>query len=428
VAPRDDPSEREADHAADEAVRHADGRPGSTAERTQPPRVRRSSSSESPLGDEVGAVRIHTDDRAADAARALHARAFTLGRDIVFGAGEYRPHTRSGRRLLAHELTHVAQQSGSGHSGSETTGRIQGSFLDDVWDTVSSAGRAIGGAAASAGRWLGERAEDVGSALSSAADWAAERLRDAATWVINLIRDLPQRLARLATALWDALAGVVTFIPEAIQALASGGLSGLAAWLWRKAKAGGAWVLTMLSRVFDLLGGPELAEFILHLVTNARRLTGPEIGAAASVLGPDAVRWDDVRVSEGGILDLVFAANEGRAFATFHTVNLPKGEGVDTVVHELTHVYQYERAGSVYIGQAIHAQAAGGRSAYDYDGPEGLVRDQERGKHFRNYNREQQAQIAQDYYRRVLQGSNGISDRQRQAYQFFIDELRAGEL
>ena len=44
------------------------------------------------------------------AARAVGARAFTVGRDIVFAAGEYAPHTQAGRRLLAHELTHVLQQ------------------------------------------------------------------------------------------------------------------------------------------------------------------------------------------------------------------------------------------------------------------------------------------------------------------------------
>ncbi len=55
-------------------------------------------------------VRIHTDARAAEAGRLLHANAFTVGRDIAFGKGKYAPHTAEGRRLLAHEFTHVAQQ------------------------------------------------------------------------------------------------------------------------------------------------------------------------------------------------------------------------------------------------------------------------------------------------------------------------------
>lgn len=59
-------------------------------------------------------VRVHADGQAAEGARAAHARAFTLGRDIVFGSGEYSPATSEGRRLLAHELAHVVQQTGGG--------------------------------------------------------------------------------------------------------------------------------------------------------------------------------------------------------------------------------------------------------------------------------------------------------------------------
>jgi uncharacterized protein DUF4157 len=55
-------------------------------------------------------VRVHTDARAAQLARGVNARAFTLGRNIVLGSGEYAPGTREGKRLLAHELAHVVQQ------------------------------------------------------------------------------------------------------------------------------------------------------------------------------------------------------------------------------------------------------------------------------------------------------------------------------
>lgn len=61
-------------------------------------------------------VRIHDDADSARAARQLHARAFTLGRDIFFARDQFRPHARDGVQLLAHELTHVAQQPDSGTS------------------------------------------------------------------------------------------------------------------------------------------------------------------------------------------------------------------------------------------------------------------------------------------------------------------------
>jgi outer membrane biosynthesis protein TonB len=58
-----------------------------------------------------GQTRVHSNPEAAQMARALNAKAFTTGRDVVFGAGQYAPFTNSGRRLLAHELVHVVQQS-----------------------------------------------------------------------------------------------------------------------------------------------------------------------------------------------------------------------------------------------------------------------------------------------------------------------------
>jgi Domain of unknown function (DUF4157)/Protein-glutamine gamma-glutamyltransferase len=62
------------------------------------------------FGSDFSQVRVHTDARAAHLARSINARAFTLGRDVVFGAGEYSTDTFAGKKLLAHELTHVVQQ------------------------------------------------------------------------------------------------------------------------------------------------------------------------------------------------------------------------------------------------------------------------------------------------------------------------------
>jgi hypothetical protein len=62
------------------------------------------------FGADFSAVRVHTDAAAQLLARAVSAQAFTVGRNVVFGAGQYAPDTSSGRRLIAHELTHVVQQ------------------------------------------------------------------------------------------------------------------------------------------------------------------------------------------------------------------------------------------------------------------------------------------------------------------------------
>lgn len=62
------------------------------------------------FGHNFSRVRVHTDAKAAESARAVNALAYTVGRDVVFGAGQYAPGTSEGQRLLAHELTHTSQQ------------------------------------------------------------------------------------------------------------------------------------------------------------------------------------------------------------------------------------------------------------------------------------------------------------------------------
>jgi len=367
------------------------------------------------FGHDFSHVRVHADSSASDTAKSINARAFTQGNNMVFASGEYQPGSGDGRRLLGHELTHVVQQGSAQKHGSSAGAPVvqnkvhrlvQASFFGDLWEGVKSVGRGIGHAVSSAARWVGGR------------------VRDAVMWGVNLIRDLPARLMRLGRTIIDGLAGVARFIPEAIQALARGGIRGFGYWLWEKAKRGGAWILTLVSRVFDMLGGPELFEFILHMLTRASPLSGAERSAGESVLGAHAIRWNDVRISEGGILGIIFSLNGGRAFTTFHTINLPSSgahgrSNLAIVVHELTHVYQYERVGSQYLGQAIHAQATIG---YGYGGAAGLRADRLAGKHYRDYNREQQAQIAQDYY--VLLHRGGAT----MEYNPFIAELRAGDL
>jgi hypothetical protein len=74
---------------------------------------------ENALGRDFSHVRVHTGEKAAESARATQSLAFTVGRDIVFGEGQYIPRTEVGRKLLMHELTHVVQQRGV--SGRQTT-------------------------------------------------------------------------------------------------------------------------------------------------------------------------------------------------------------------------------------------------------------------------------------------------------------------
>ncbi|MGG5820898.1 eCIS core domain-containing protein [Falsiroseomonas sp. HW251] len=138
-----DPVEREADQVADKVMRSMAGAGRGVAPRHDPPAISREGADrndpsrptvpsdfakdlgtgtpldaatraafERQFGRDFSRVRIHDDAKADAASRRIGARAFTIGDNIAFAGGEYEPETPEGRRLLAHELTHVVQQSG----------------------------------------------------------------------------------------------------------------------------------------------------------------------------------------------------------------------------------------------------------------------------------------------------------------------------
>jgi hypothetical protein len=84
------------------------------------------------FGMDFGRVRIHTGAAAADSARAVDAAAYTVGRDIVFGAGRFRPGSASGQALLHHELMHVAQQRSAVAASPLMVARVDGALERDA--------------------------------------------------------------------------------------------------------------------------------------------------------------------------------------------------------------------------------------------------------------------------------------------------------
>lgn len=75
---------------------------------------------ESRLGHDFGDVRVHTDSRVHDSARAVNAHAYTVGSNVVFQRDKYDPSSTEGRTMLAHELTHVVQQRSGPVEGTPT--------------------------------------------------------------------------------------------------------------------------------------------------------------------------------------------------------------------------------------------------------------------------------------------------------------------
>jgi hypothetical protein len=91
-------------------------------------------SMESGLGQDFSDVRIHTDSKASESAKAVNAQAYTVGNDIVFGEGKYAPDSHEGKHMLAHELTHVVQQRSGPVSGTPAPGGIKISDPSDSFE------------------------------------------------------------------------------------------------------------------------------------------------------------------------------------------------------------------------------------------------------------------------------------------------------
>lgn len=164
------PEEERKKRPEDEGRVQAKGRPGETltVSRREESRIESMRGGGEPLpqstrayfeprfGQDFSHVRLHRGGRAADSARSVNARAYTTGRDIVFGAGEYRPEESEGRKLLAHELTHVVQQSGGQTHGAQMSAASPASVAfgptDDAAerDADATAERVVSGGSAAA--------------------------------------------------------------------------------------------------------------------------------------------------------------------------------------------------------------------------------------------------------------------------------------
>jgi hypothetical protein len=133
-----DPFEQEADTMAEGVVNHSATSTGS--------------------GFDFKGVRVHADEKAGDSARSLNALAYTVGQHIVFGERQYQPQSVAGRKLLAHELTHVVQQTAAPAAGVIARQPAPGGFSDATGPnksvaTVDDQGKIQTGKLTTAGVW-----------------------------------------------------------------------------------------------------------------------------------------------------------------------------------------------------------------------------------------------------------------------------------
>ena len=148
----------------------------------------------------------------------------------------------------------------------------------------------------------------------------------------------------------------------------------------------------------DCLYLPELLMLLNRIFkTNTRRLTTDEIALARSIFG-DSINYKKVWIDERAHIG---CRQHHLAYVGFCVINAWGPLSEPLYLHEMVHVWQYQRLGSVYIPRALYAQRT--PAGYNYGGIAGLRRAAEQGRGLADFNFEQQGDLVADYFC-LLQG------------------------
>jgi hypothetical protein len=196
-------------------------------------------------------------------------------------------------------------------------------------------------------------------------------------------------------------------------------------------KGFGNWIGQVGIDLAETLGIPEDAESIADLLKpETRALTPSEIKLAKSVFG-NSINYRLVRLDEAAkTVDWtkqIKGFNAPRPFTTFHTINSWGKLENETLIHELTHVWQYEHGGAKYIPEALAVN--GKSSGYDYKGVSNLRKLKASHKGMSSFNPEQQAKIVEEYFL-IKTGqaskagfSDGATRKDLPTYAYFVKEV-----
>ena len=298
-----------------------------------------------------------------------------------------------------------------------------------TWDGLKGAARGAWDAVVGVYDWLKE-------GVDGALGWLWKGLKDGAEWAVDFAEK--PTLGKL----WHALTGTLSWLGSGAKGLgkwgwrgavaaakwAWSGLKGLGMWLWEFLTGPGLWALQVLMHLAETIGVMEALQLVWGLAFRMRPLTKAERDASEEVHAKGQIPYWKVRVDENswlikigqGFAKLFGTKTSPAAITTMHIVHAPKLLSLPIAVHELTHVAQYEKIGAMYMPQALHGQ--GSSMGYSYGN---LTAARAAGKKYRNFNREQQASIAEDYYR-VKHGMTPEYGATQAELQPFIDDMRKG--
>ncbi len=184
------------------------------------------------------------------------------------------------------------------------------------------------------------------------------------------------------------------------------------------------WLILIPLKILDILKFFYLIDFVRSLFITKRKLTSFEISQAKIVFGY-TIDYHKIKIQENSTLakwGAKYAKKIHMGFVLFRTICFSRKleheqnpTDMEWLVHELVHVLQFENIGVQYIIEALRAQKHGG---YHYKVIDGL----KSAKHLSDFNLEQQAEIAKDYYKLIKS-----NDVHQEIYLPFVKDIREGK-
>lgn len=182
------------------------------------------------------------------------------------------------------------------------------------------------------------------------------------------------------------------------------------------------WCGDLLFYILDLILIPELIEILMVFVQPKLRFLNSREKEYIQKYFKNKVLMDNIRIS---YWIPKWIENLAIAFVTFNTVHYSKRISLPIFIHEIVHVWQYQKFGSVYIYRALKAQYSS--EGYNYGGLENLYSKMLSNFIFTDFNFEQQGEIFEDYCRlkESIDTGNPIAEA---SYEYFVAQVRGSEM
>lgn len=176
------------------------------------------------------------------------------------------------------------------------------------------------------------------------------------------------------------------------------------------------WQVDLILYFLDLLFIPEILDLVHNGSKPKRKMTAEEIRIARHIFGEE-INYNLVYLTEQTI---PYKPNLFHAYVSFNTVNSVRPLSLEILIHELVHIWQFQKYGSVYIYRALKAQNS--TEGYNYGGVGGLISKLSTDRALLHFNFEQQASIIEDYCKLI---GEDYSDRAViNIYRHYVEHLR----